>query len=93
MPKKGSYKKKGCGCNAPFGKKSFRLWGGKHRRSTNRRKRRTSRSTKRGGYTNGPTYPFPGVSEGNTIPLSGGVGSSCDPTTVANVEDARLVNL
>ena len=78
-------KKPGCGC-----KRTLRLWGGKGHKSHRGRK---GKKTVRGGFAIDSTYPFPGVSQGNVIPLSGGVGGGCDPTTPANVVDARQTNL
>lgn len=87
-------RKSGCGCYKPL-----RFWGGKHKKSIRIRMRKHRHSKKRktirggDGFTIEPTYPFSGVSFENTIPLSGGIGSSCDPTTPANVFDARQNNL
>ena len=79
-------KKSGCGCM-----KSIRLWGGKDRRSSKKSKK--TRKTVRGGFVIEQTYPFPGGSGANTIPLSENIGGSGDPTTPANVVDARQTNV
>lgn len=90
MTKRVRSNKTGCGCN-----KSFRLWGGKRNGSRRYRRKTEKRKMKKilGGFVVQPTYPFSGVSTGNTIPLSGGNGASCDPTTPANLIDARQTNL
>lgn len=88
-------KKSGCGCI-----KSFRLWGGKNRKN-NRRSKKSKKTRKivrgggcgLGGFVLEQTFPFPGVSCANTIPLSGNIGGAGDPNSSINITDARQTNV